>query len=616
MLRTPRLALALALTLAAPACARTATDASRTPSAHVDAPPIAWQGWEAEAFARAAAEKKIILVTVVAGWCHWCHVMDEETYTDPAVRALLADRYVAIRVDADARPDLAERYAAWGWPAIALLTPDARPITELRGYQEAPEFTDLLNELVASLDAGTLTGRRAVKAKASGPRPVDALRGALVAQLDGTYDRDEEGWGRRQKYPLAGGIEHALLRSQLRPGEAEWQARALATLERELLLVDPVWGGMYQYSTGGVWTSPHFEKIAKVQAGAVESFALAHRRTGDPRWLAAGDLELRFLREHFRGEEGGFFSSQDADYRVGERAIPGAEFYGKDDAGRRAIGEPRIDRRVYADLNGMIIRALCTFDAVDLRAAGERAPAREMAVAAADHVVAALRQDDGLFRHEAADDGAILYLRDQAEMGRALVALYQATGDPKWMSHARALADRTIAGLRDPESGAFFAHTPDPKAVGVFAERRRPLEENGVMARFLLELHRLLDHTGEALPYADAAKGAITALGDPMYFKEEGRMITHYLMAVEALAWNSIDVTVVGDPSDPRVQRLHGAALSVDEVRKGVELSAPGTRYPDLGKPAVYACSESACSSPITDPAQVRERVQAFAASL
>ncbi len=628
----------LALTLPfAAACQRRgpASTAPGGPSAEVDpdAPPIAWSEWERGTFAKAAEERRLVLVTVVADWCHWCHVMDEETYTDLAIRTLLDRYFVAIRVEADARPDLAERYAEWGWPAIAVLTPDARPVLELRGYQRAPGFADLLRELVRAEAEGTLTGRRDPPAKAPPSLPLRAIRDRVMAQLDRTYDPQEQGWGRRQKYPLAGGIEHALLRSRLRPEAATdtsdkkenrkkkkkeknaWQERALATLEQELLLVDPVWGGMYQYSVGGVWTRPHFEKIGKVQVGALSSFALAYRRTGDPRWLAAGDTQLGYLQDHLLSPEGGFYSSQDADLRQGEEVVPGDVYYAEDDAGRRALGIPRIDRHIYADLNGGFIRSLCTFDAVDPRPAGERSPALALALAAGEHLLRTHLRDDGTFHHDPGADDPLIYLRDQAAVGRALLSLYQATGEQRWLGHARTLADRILAELVDPERGSFFAHTEDPEAVGVFTERRQPIEENGEAARFLIELQRLLDHKEKELPYIDAAEAALLALADPEAIKREGRVVTSYLLALEELLFTPVDVTVVADDPDARRQ-LIAAARAADEPRATIEASPPGERYPAIGRDAAYICSDSACSPPISDPKVLGERLLDFTAPL
>src|SRR5690606_9964687 len=94
-----------------------------------------WQAWKPETFERARTSGKLILIGVSASWCHWCHVMDERTYGAPEVQTLLAANFVAVRVDADARPDLATRYARFGWPATIVLTPEAEEVAGWRGYQ-------------------------------------------------------------------------------------------------------------------------------------------------------------------------------------------------------------------------------------------------------------------------------------------------------------------------------------------------------------------------------------------------------------------------------------------------------------------------------------------------
>src|ERR1700712_2697867 len=107
-----------------------------------------WLDWSDAAFARARQEHKLILISLQADFCHWCHVMNATTYRDPRVLALLAEHFVVLRADEASRPDLRERYAAYGWPATALLTPDAQPIVNLRGHQPAARFAALLEQLV------------------------------------------------------------------------------------------------------------------------------------------------------------------------------------------------------------------------------------------------------------------------------------------------------------------------------------------------------------------------------------------------------------------------------------------------------------------------------------
>lgn len=598
------------------ACAAAPPPAPVTPAVAPASASFTWHDWRPESFATAARERRILLVNVAASWCHWCHVMDHETYADPRVAALLRDHFMPIRVDADARPDLAERYAEWGWPATAVLTSDARPVLELRGFQDPEEFVALLRELIAERDAGKLQGRRPAPVAAPPNTDLLALRRAAEAQLDATYDLKLGGWGRKQKYPLAALDELSLLRARLFAAP-DWQARALTTIAAEIQLIDPVWGGMYQYSVGGTWDQPHYEKIGAIQAGALESLALAYRRTADERWRSAAHLQRRYVLGPMQHPEGGFFTSQDADLqRPGQAPVLGLDYYAKTDAERRALGIPRVDEHRYADINARMISALCLLHAsVPGPDGGPDREALTAALRAGERLVSAHRTTDGGFRHDA-DDRGLLHLRDQAAVGRALLALHRVTGDERWLVHARELAAYMRGNLLDRERGGFFAHSVDPGAVGVFAERRTPIEDNGMAARFLLELHRQQDHLPAASDLAELAVAALRAVSDPKLLKEEGRMLGQYALALAEATFTPVDVTVVGKPGDPAVAALHRAALGLDDPRVLLSVSPPGARYPEIGAAAVYLCTDAACSSPVKDPAKLPAAAARFLATV
>jgi uncharacterized protein YyaL (SSP411 family) len=584
--------------------------ATRGPEASAVVGEVVWQPWSKASFERARTEQRLILVNVVATWCHWCHVMEETTYRDPEVAALLRDHFTTIRVDSDARPDVAERYREWGWPATGVLSPDAQPVLELRGYQEPRGFAARLRQLVADRDRGSLRHREADDpAPPREQRALDAIRVQVAAQLDGYYEPAQGGWGKQQRYPAPGPIEHAFVRARIDDDPAS-AAQALTTLASAAKLIDPVFGGMYQYSVGGDWDHPHFEKITAIQAGAIRNFAWAHRLTGDARWLTHARDVARYMTTMMRSDDGGFYTSQDADLRrEGAPAVLGAEYYAVPSAaGRRALGIPRIDTEVYADLNGMMIEALCDLHA----ASGDREPL-EQAEVTAQRLLETHADPGGGFRHRAVDPEARLYLRDQVAMGRGLLALHRTTGDPAWLAHAERVAAFMLASLRDPESGAFFVHTVDPDAVGVFARRRTPYEENGLAARLLAALHRATDGDGTIpTPYLAAAERALESLGDPARVADEGRIIGQFALGLQEVTMPTLDVTVVGKLAAPDTRALLAAALRYPEPRAVVEVGRPGDRYPAIGKAAVYLCTATACSTPITRPERFAAAADAF----
>ena len=489
-----------------------------------DPPPVEWHEWEASAFEQAEREGKHLLVSVQAAWCHWCHVMNDETFGDAEVRARLAADYIAIKVDSDARPDLAERFQDYAWPATILLSPQAEVVLPLRGFRPPRVRRPGARRRRA--------GREVHDTDTPVARPIDDLdtvRSEATALLDRLYDEDAGGWGARQKYPYAGPLEHAIFRAAVL-GEGEtWNPRVEHTLAGHAALIDPVFGGVFQYSLPGTgddrargteaWTRPHFEKITGVQADALQTFAQAC--LSDERWCASAEDVRRYVARFLTADAGGFYTSQDADL---DHQTTGTTYYAWDEVQRLEHGVPRVDQNVYADLNGRLIVALAALDA-----ARPDSEARAMAVAAGEFVESRLRPEGAdLFEHGGTGTG-LQHLGDTAWMLRAELALYEATSDPVWLERAQ----RSARGLRSlvSPSGALFAHTEDPAAAGVFAERRTPLTLNGVAARALIHLHRL-DHDEAHL---ELALGALRAVADATELRRRGRRIGEYLMALEAL---------------------------------------------------------------------------------
>jgi hypothetical protein len=271
-----------------------------------------------------------------------------------------------------------------------------------------------------------------------------------------------------------------------------------------------------------------------------------------------------------------------------------------------------VDQAVYADLNGLTIHALAEL----YRASGDPL-LRDAALEAGARILDTHGPGDGtavggLSHGPNADANELRYLADQAAMGWALLSLHRVSADPRWLEAATQLAEFMVDALA-AEGGGFHAHTKDPSAVGVFAERRTPLPENALAAQFLIELHALLDGDGSTpTPYLEQARAALLAVGGDAQIESRGKLVGRYLIALELLAATKFDVTVVAQQGDPAGDALWRAALRVWEPRASIERSTPGQRYPDTGAAAVYLCSDRACSRPITDPTKLAAEAETF----
>ena len=589
----PRLPLAALLLVAALA-------AGRPVHGEPDGPE--WHPWAPETFSRAKAEGRILVVEVSAAWCHWCHVMERETYADPRVRRALEAAFLPVKVDADARPDLAERYAAYHWPATVFMTPDARQVAALRGYRGPDDFLGVLERVRAAVREGRTVPDAEPPASApptaAGAVDLRALGARLHAIVDATWDEREAGFGFGQKYPHDAPVEDALLRARLE-GDAEARRRALRTLAAMEALVDPVDGGVYQYSEGGTWTHPHFERIVAVNAGAVSAWADAARLTRDARHLALARRVAGYLTTTLRAPTGEFFTSQDAD--VGAHGdgpfLDGHAWFAKDRDGRARAGTPRVDVAVYAQENGRVAKAL-----VDLFAAGGGGEALDAARTALRRVLETHADPRGGLRHAAADAGP-LHAGDLVAVGRACLALSQATGETAWRDEAVRLALDLRRLFGDGLRGGFFGTTVDPAAVGVFRGRQKPFETNASAARFLLAL---AEATGDRA-HREAALGAIAAAAAPGVPEAFGPRAAALLLAVEEASTPWVHATLVADSGDAAADALWKDLVALDaplvtreRVAPGDTSASAGTAYPPAPSPAVYLCGDGRCATPVT----------------
>jgi hypothetical protein len=550
-----------------------------------------WRPWTADVFQEAKAQNRLVILDLEAVWCHWCHVMRETTYRDAEVLKLLNEHFIAVRADQDANPDLSNRYGDWGWPATILFAPDGGEIAKIRGYRDPAQMRAILAAFVKDPTPGPSIVDEAAVVPAARSFLTKAQRDRLIANWREVYDRENGGWGDVQKFIHTESMDLALARAELGDDEAEQMARQ--TLDRALKLIDPVWGGIYQYSDKADWSSPHYEKIMWYQAQGARQYALAYRLFGEERYLDAATRIAGYMTQFLLGPEGAFHVSQDADL---SREVPGRVYYALFDAERRKLGMPRVDTNLYARENGWAISALVAFS----NATGDKA-ALQRARTAARWVLANRSLGGGGFAHGLKDRGGP-FLADTLAMGQAALDLYAATGEREWLKTAEGAGD-FIAATFASEAG-YATAAKGEAASGPLAKPFVQVEENIQLARFFNMLNRYLG----ARRFRDHAEAAMRYLASEQVTSMR-RFLAGVVLADDELAIEPTHITIVGHRDDPRAQALHDAARAYPALYKRLDwwdtregpLPNPDVQYPEMDEPAAFACSNQICSRPAFD---------------
>lgn len=558
---------------------------------------INWVDWSDDLFERSKKEKKLVILDLEAIWCHWCHVMEETTYANAKVKALLAKHFIAVRVDQDARPDLSARYEDFGWPATILFAPDGKEIAKRAGYIPPEAMLIMLEAFIADPTPGPSITVDEVAVLPEGHLLSKEARANQQRLFQEAYDKKQGSWGFNQKFLNWNATELAIKKAAAGDKEAEGMAKQ--TLEAQKNLIDPVWGGVYQYSTGGVWTEKHFEKIMQFQAENMKIYALAYAQWKDPSYKSSIEAIAKFLNGFLLSPEGSYYTSQDADVVQGKHSD---DYFKLDDKGRRKKGIPRIDKNRYARENGWVIQAM----AAAYAATGEESYLNA-AIKASDWVIRERSLSGGGFNHgDKEKDGP--YLGDSLAMGQAFLSLYAVTADRALLKRASSTADFIENNFKAGPKAAGYL-TSKAMLAGTFAPAPN-LDENINLARFT---NLLFHYTGE-VRHQEMGRFAMRYLASPQL---ADRFSAGTLLVDLEESVSPIHITVVGKKTDPSAKALFLAAAAYPGTYKRMdwldiaEGPLPNTQaqYPTLKEAAAFACSATRCSLPAKNPAQIAERV-------
>jgi hypothetical protein len=579
---------------------------------------IRWREWTPEAFREAKEEDKPILLGISAVWCHWCHVMDETSYSDEEVIRLANERFVPIRVDNDQRPDVNRRYNMGGWPTTAFLSPDGEilhggtyiPPDQMRASLEqvAEVWRDKRDELVARV-------REAREKEGAAEPRAGKLTWDIVDQVGslirGQYDPQYGGFGREPKFPQPKLLRFLIddFRRHRYPDVATMIHKTLGAMAGGGMY-DHVEGGFFRYSTTRQWQIPHYEKMLEDNAELLAIYADAHRLFPDAGYDrvargVAGWMDATLWREDAQL----FGGSQDAD----------EHYYTLDATERAKHDRPFVDRRIYTSWNALAGSGY-------LRAGEALADAAiaERGRIAGRSLDRRMRGAAGELFHYDAGEGPELpdLLTDLAAYITELLDAYEAAiGHPEHfaipLDKAVELATRIRDHLEDRDHGGFW-DAPEREELGRVTKREKSIEDGAVAADALLRLAAL---TGD-----DAwRQSAMRALeGFVAEYRQWGQFAAAYASAVARALTEPLVINVVGPADDRVANALWTVARASDDPARSLRRLDPrsdGALIEQSGYPpdrvAAYVCVGTVCSAPIDDPealerelARSRERLE------
>jgi len=564
---------------------------------------IVWQSWSDDLFEQAQRENKFVLLDLEAVWCHWCHVMEEVTYKNPMVVNLINKKYIPVRVDQEANPGLASRYEDFGWPATIIFAPDGSEIITRSGYMDPIIMSSLLQAIIDDPSPGPSVFKKIQITPSANAFLSADQKGKIKTFFNQAYDKDYAGWSNLHKFIDLYSMEYAI--GQAIKGDKELELQSRATLDSGLNLIDPVWGGAYQYSDKSDWKSPHYEKIMLFQRDNLIVYSLAYAQWKDKKYLNAAKSIYAYITEFLTGPEGAFYTSQNADLN---NEVDGHEYYSLNAEQRRALGLPRIDKAIYARENGWAIQGLLALYNVS----NDR-EILERAIAATNYIINKHGFDGG-FNHSHNDTRGP-YLSDNISMAKAMLDLYAATGERYWLEKTEKTVRFIDKMFHDKMDGGFISAIDKGIKIGVFAKPIKKYEENIEAVRLI----NLLYHYTGNKNYQKMSKLGMQFLASPDINKTR-RFLIGLIVANDELEADPVHITIVGAKKDIKAERLHQAGRFYPAGYKRLEwwdhLDGPlpnsDVQYPQLKSPAAFACSDSRCSLPVTDAAKLDRVVSAL----
>ncbi|MFC7071630.1 DUF255 domain-containing protein [Halovenus rubra] len=519
---------------------------------------VEWREWGQEAFEEASEAGKPVLLALMTEWSEESHKMEAATYAEPRIAANINDGFIPVRVDADRRPAIRERYNMGGFPSTVFCTPEGQILTGATTLG-IDGFREILDRVRRTWDsngeeAGSLP--RSLREEPPGGEVTARVEEHMVEQLLATHDDEFGGWGTDVKFPLPRTIEFALVRAR------DQATRALDAVQTHLL--DTYDGGFYRFSRNRNWRAARCEKLADENAAVVRALAHGYRYTGEESYRESAERGVEFLTTTLWTDEGSqdggaFAASQGGD----------EEYFRLEPTERENTDAPAVDETIFAGHNGLVIDALLRYYAYT-----DDEMARQYARQARETILNTLVDESGRVTrfHDGQTAGPSGLLVDQARLLRALTTSWSVLGEP---GPAVAVADWTLDTLQTADGS--FQDSPDD-GTALLADPQYPLDTAVELADSLLDLWGL---TGEKR-YREAANDAIGTFAGAA--ERMGVEVAHY--ATVAARLDGLEVLTVGTEAE---SELHRAALRLAD-HEAVVVPEPASTITTRERPEAAAC--------------------------
>jgi uncharacterized protein YyaL (SSP411 family) len=572
---------------------------------------ILWRAWGQDALEEAKKQDRLILLSLSAIWCHWCHVMDETTYSNEEIIAFINDHFIPIRVDSDMRPDIDTLYNQGGWPSTVIMTPQGEVLTggtylppdDMHGrlqrisdifQNDRSTITGWLEETKAAMAERDLSEGAAVSA----PGKTDLQ--AIVKVFADAFDEQHGGFGEGQKFPSPESIDFLLARYA---ENKDFLVKRIVTTTLDHMarggLFDDVDGGFFRYATKPDWSEPHYEKMLDANAGMIKNYAEAGLVFGSSEYKEIVRKCIRYVRSNlYDAASGAFFGSQDADEAYYQSRI------------RKGMTTPAVDRTGYADSSALMISALVSA----YGAVGEQ-EYLDMAMKGADYLLAHLFvKDAGVYHFSRNGTGQLDgLLSDNTLAGSALLDLYNVTGEKRYLNAAKEINRIIVSTFYDSGTKRFRLWLAAPIATPIAPGILSKVNDNLANYRTIRFIGRLL-YIEEFQDQKRIRDEALAALSG-----------TYQDFTPNAAAFGNALLWAVGDPVEITViakgKRARSYLAAIREVyvpKKTVRVlstSEDGDLIKKLGyskREAVYLCAGKRCSKPVTKPRMLKEELRRF----